>query len=114
DPPRGTRGPESLAGRRLPPPGGAGCVAPSDGGCTRGAARLRREAASGVEGQVSEGEREGPGGPLPWSESRYGISCACPGSATAPGRGRSAAESTVALKAGGMQKTLTRVEVCCA
>ena len=33
-----------------------------------------------------------------------------PGSPTAPGPGRSAAPSTVALKVGGMQKTLTSVE----
>src|SRR5262249_60884254 len=34
-----------------------------------------------------------------------------PGRDTAPGPGRSAAASTVALNAGGMQKVLTRVEV---
>ena len=39
------------------------------------------------------------------------MNCALPGSATAPGPGRSAAASTVALNAGGMQKVLTRVEV---
>src|SRR5436309_43876 len=42
----------------------------------------------------------------------YGLSCAVPGSATAPGAGRSPAESTVGLKVGGMQKRLTRVEAC--
>ena len=37
-----------------------------------------------------------------------------PGSPTAPGPGRSPAPSTVGLKVGGMQKTLTSVEECAA
>src|SRR5207245_6396917 len=42
----------------------------------------------------------------------YGSSWAVPERATAPGAGRSPAESTVALKVGGMQKMLTSVEGC--
>src|SRR5207253_6094553 len=46
----------------------------------------------------------------PAVEGVYGMSCAIPGRATAPGAGRSPAESTVGLKVGGMQKRLTSVE----
>src|SRR6266516_2089652 len=42
----------------------------------------------------------------------YGSSWAVPESATAPGPGRSPAESTVGLKVGWMQKMLTSVEGC--
>src|SRR5207248_6366684 len=42
----------------------------------------------------------------------YGRSWAVPKSETAPGPGRSPAESTVALKVGWMQKMLTSVEGC--
>jgi len=51
-------------------------------------------------------------GQAPAARDAYGRSCAVPGSATAPGAGRSPAESTVALKVGGMQKMLTSVEGC--
>src|SRR6266704_4131301 len=51
-------------------------------------------------------------GQAPAARDAYGRSCAVPGSATAPGAGRSPAESTVALKVGGMQKMLTSVEAC--
>src|SRR5437899_10322430 len=51
-------------------------------------------------------------GQAPAARDAYGKSCAAPGSATAPGAGRSPAESTVALKVGGMQKMLTSVEAC--
>ena len=50
----------------------------------------------------------------PVRKGRYGISCVVPGREVAPGPGRSPAESTVALKAGGMPKTLTRVRGCAA
>ena len=42
----------------------------------------------------------------------YGMSWALPGSAVAPGPGRSPLASTVALNAGGMQKALTSVDGC--
>src|SRR5207244_1327655 len=60
-----------------------------------------------------------PGGRTPWSEGSphgragspvrtdYGRFCADPWRATAPGPGRSAAESTKELKVSGMQKMLT-------
>src|SRR3989442_2776271 len=48
----------------------------------------------------------------PHRKRRYGISCVVPGRDTAPGPGRSAAESTVALYDGGMGKMLTRVKAC--
>ena len=50
----------------------------------------------------------------PVRKRRYGISCVVPGRETAPGPGRSAAESTVALYDGGMGKMLTRVKACAA
>src|SRR5262249_54793712 len=44
----------------------------------------------------------------------HGMNWDCPCRATAPGPGRSPAPSTIALNAGGMQKTLTSVVSCAA
>src|SRR6266566_4627645 len=71
--------------------------------------RPRSVRSRGLAGSGGNPHRQAPA-----VEGVYGLSCAVPGSATAPGAGQSNPKSPPALKLGGMQKMLTSVEACAA